>query len=581
MSSLRDDVLARTDIVDLVSKYVDIKKKGKNRMGLCPFHKEKSPSFTVAEDKQIYKCFGCGKGGNAFSFHMEIERIDFWDSLQMLAKNANIDVSSYSKDPEKQAIAKTEREKQKLMNKRVAWFFQQQFSGSKAQEYVKEKRKLSEETIKTFGLGYAPNSYDLMMTMLKDKGFSEQDIIDAGLAKAGKSGGSAYAFFRHRLTFPIHDHVGNTVGFWARALDEDQNPKYLNTTETAVYNKSQVLYGLDKAKEHLSSFEQLIIVEGYMDVVALHQYGLPIGLATCGTALTTQHTKLINRYTPNLLFAFDNDNAWFEATVRGLKVAYEQDLFPKILVFPSEYKDVDQRLNEREAPVSVEDGIEQRKKQLKELSVDGFAWVLDQNIERYDVMNPVERKKVIVNCFELISKIEDYAIMQLYFSQLSTSMEVHEEQLWKQFRQWLKKSTVRTRKFVPEDEEKRPESSSKISEKYLLGSLLWKDFAKKLGVEESMMEKYTDLYSGLAKHFPTTILAEVYAWELSPSTKERLIEAELFREAQVSDLDQSKVSAVVQTFLHQQAHKLQRVVMKSKTLGHEAKQELLSKIRGL
>ncbi len=581
MSSLRDDVLARTDIVDLVSKYVDIKKKGKNRMGLCPFHKEKSPSFTVAEDKQIFKCFGCGKGGNAFSFHMEIERVDFWDSLQMLAKDANVDISSYQKDPEKQAIAKSEREKQKLMNKRVAWFFQQQFAGSDAEKYVKEKRKLSQGTIEKFALGYAPNSYEHMMWMLKEKGFSEHDIIEAGLAKAGKSGWWAYAFFRHRLTFPIHDHIGNVVWFGARALDADQNPKYLNTTETAVYNKSQLLFGLDKAKEHLSAFDQLIIVEGYMDVVALHQYGLPIGLATCGTALTTQHCKLIHRYTPNLLFAFDNDNAWFEAAIRGLKVAYEQDLFPKIFVFPSEYKDVDEWLTNRTPEDSEKDPIELRKETLKSMSVDGFAWVLEQYRTRYDLQNPVERKKVIVQCFELISKIEDYAIMQLYFSQLATSIELHEEQLRKQFRQRLKKSTVRTKKFAPEGEEQRPESSSKLSEKYLLWSLLWKNFSSKLGANESVINPYVDVFSSLAKHFPTTILAEVYSWEVSPATKERLIEAELFREAQIADLDWTKVTAVVQKFLHQQAHKLQRVVMKSKSLSHEAKQELLSEIRAL
>ncbi len=577
MSSLRDDVLGRTDIVDLVSKYVDIKKAGKNRLGLCPFHKEKSPSFTVAEDKQIFKCFGCGKGWNAITFHMEIERIDFWDSLQMLAKDASIDISSYQKDPERNAAAKSEKEKQKLINKRTNWFFQQNLPWSKAEKYIKEKRWLSQETIETFALWYAPDSYNDLIALLKTKWFSDQDIIDAWLAKLWKSW-ETYSFFRNRLTFPIHDHIWNVVGFGARALDPDQNPKYLNTTETAVYNKSQILFGLDKAKNHLKSFDYLIIVEWYMDVIALYQYWLPIGIATCGTALTPQHTKLIHRHTEHLLFAFDNDDAWFEASIRWLKVAYEQDLFPKILQFPDEYKDVDEWL--WSWTIQINDS-EQWKEKLKESSIDGFARAIEKYLQKYDLQNPVERKKVIQLVFELLVKIDDYSILQMYFTQLTTAVWVHEEQLWKQFRQRVKKSSVRKNTYHDDAKEQRPDSSSKIEEKYLLGSLMYKDFALTLWCDEKIFKKYSSVLAQLATFFPRTILAEVYNQDLSWWTKEKLIEAEMFREVQVADLDKQKVTAVVHKFLHQQIYKLQRVVMKSKSLTHEHKQDLLTRIRSL
>lgn len=576
MSSLRDDVLDSTDIVDLVSKYVNIKKAGKNRLGLCPFHKEKSPSFTVAEDKQIFKCFGCGKGGNAITFHMEVERIDFWESLQMLAKDANIDISSYQKDPEKTAAASSAKEKQKLMNKRTQGFFEQHFAGSPAQTYVTDKRGLSPETIKTFGLWYAPDSYQDLTWLLKEHGFSFDDAIAAWLAKKW-SNGDAYAFFRHRLTFPIHDHIGNVVWFGARALDADQNPKYLNTTETALYNKSNLLYGLHSAKNNIKSFGLLIIVEWYMDVIALHQYGLPIGIATCGTALTTAHTKLISRHTDHLLFAFDNDNAGFEATIRGLKVAYEQNLYPKVLVFPDKYKDVDEWLTNG---WTWSDDADSWKEKLQTMSVEWFTRALDQYGARNDLQDPVQRKKVLQSIFELLSKIDDYAIMQMYFTKVAGHFAVNEEQLWKQFRQRVKKATVRNSTYREEKEE-RPDSSSKIQEKYLLWALVHQDFALKLGMDDTLYKKYASILSTLAWFFPTTILAEVFSKKLSWDTKERLIEAEMFRELQVADIEPEKVTGVVHTFLHQQIYKLQRVVMKSKNLSHEDKQKLLTEIRGL
>lgn len=342
MSVLREDVLNRIDIIDLISRYTSLKKVGKNWVGICPFHKEKTPSFTVAEDKQIFKCFGCGKGGNAITFHMEIEKIDFWDSLQLLAKEANIDISTYQHDPVASAQGTELREKIKRINKQTqAFFVHANTPNSVGYHYCTDERKLSQETMTMFGIGYAPDSHYDLIRHLNNHGRSGADVVAAGIGKQGSSG-DLYASFKHRVTFPIFDHIGNIVGFGARALSAEQTPKYLNTPETALYDKSSVLYGLYQAKNYLRDFPFLILVEGYMDVVALHQAGLPIGVAPCGTALTQPQLKLLKRHTDHIIFSFDNDSAGREATLRALKVAYSSDVFPRILAIPTQFKDVDE-----------------------------------------------------------------------------------------------------------------------------------------------------------------------------------------------------------------------------------------------
>ncbi len=514
---------------------------------------------------------------------MEIERIDFWDSMKILAKDAGLDINDYQKDPEKQKIKSSEREKIKLLNKRAQAFFRQNFPSSKAENYALEKRFLSQETIEKFWLWYAPDSYYDQVTFLKDKWFSSQDIIWAGLAKNWKSG-DAFAFFRHRLTFPIHDHIWNVVWFWGRALDADQNPKYLNTTETAVYEKSSILYWLDKAKSEIRTFDHLIVVEWYMDVIALSQYWLPIWIATCGTALTVQHTKLVSRHTQNLVFAFDQDWAGYEAAIRWLKVAYEQDLYPKILLFPKEYKDVDEWMS---ATVEKRNWFSDEEKEwywkwvLKEKTQDGFDWVLASLPNHHDVENPVERKKATQILFELISKIEDYAVMQMYFWRIVNFLWVNEQMLRKQFRQRLKTRRHRPTSFEQVEEEKKTWSSRLVDEKYLLWVLLQSDFLENNQVNEERYEAYKNILTVLAEYFPTTVLAEVVWWDISSETREKLDEAELFWNQELSHISWEKITDALISFVHKQIYKLQRVVLKSKKLWTQEKQELLDLMRSL
>lgn len=575
--SLRDDVLDKTDIVDLVSKYVQLKKAWKNRIGLCPFHKEKTPSFTVAEDKQIFKCFGCGKWGNAITFHMEIEKTDFIDTLKALAHDAHIDMASYDYNREEISKKQWEREKYKLLNKRVQGFFEDHFPGSRAEEYSLEKRKLTKETIKTFGIGYAPDSHYDLLSALKKKWFNSDDLITAGVARKGNSG-DVYAFFRNRLTFPIHDHIGNVVGFGARALAEGQNPKYLNTTETPLYDKSKILFWLNHAKNKLRDREILIVVEWYMDVIALYQYGLPIGIATCGTALTAQHTKLIKRHTENIIFAFDNDEAGFQAAIRGLKVAYVQDLFPKILQFPPEYKDVDERLTKNpELRTKHLTDLASTKKYLQENSIDGFTYILRTLQSRYDILNPVERKKTLNTCFELIAKIEDYSVLTLYIDQLARLLNTDTRWLFHQFKGFLKQQRVGN--FQKYEEEKEEE---KLQKKHLLAGLWYEDFLWTIPDSATKdLQKHKDIIEKLSSYFPQSLITKLLKQELSDEEQQKFLEAQLRRESKIGNLTNDKKYIEIIRFLQKQLHKLEKIALKSTKISSAEKQEIMEEVRGL
>lgn len=263
----------------------------------------------VSPSKQIFKCFGCGKGGNVITFVQEIERIDFRDTVKELAKQANIDISKYQNEKFNNQAYADEKEKIKRVHKLAQQFFVDELKNSViATTYLREERKLDQETIDTFGIGYAPDSHYALLQYLKGKGFTDTDLIQASLAKKGQTG-EAYGFFKHRITFPIYDLMNNVIGFSARIINPNDKPKYLNSAEHKAFEKSKLLYGLNIVKQHIKEYNAIIIVEGQMDVIALHRLGLPIGVATCGTALTSDHLKLIKRYTENVYLLFDNDPA--------------------------------------------------------------------------------------------------------------------------------------------------------------------------------------------------------------------------------------------------------------------------------
>jgi DNA primase len=317
-----DDVISRVrdsvDIVDIVSGYVSLKKTGKNYVGLCPFHAEKTPSFTVNTDKQIFHCFGCGVGGDVFKFLESQEGLNFPEALRQLAGKAGITL------PESRPRAgekKSDDERKALLAiiAEAADFFRKELegpAGSEARAYLK-KRGLSDSVVKDFSLGWAKSEWDALLRQLKQKGHPAGLMEKAGLIVKRSEGEGHYDRFRGRIIFPIRDLAGNVIAFGGRVMD-DSLPKYLNSPETPLYSKSHVLYCLDRAKEQGRKLGYFIIVEGYLDAIACHQFGVQNAVATLGTALTEGHLRQMRRFAQKLVLIFDPDPAGVKATLRGL-----------------------------------------------------------------------------------------------------------------------------------------------------------------------------------------------------------------------------------------------------------------------
>lgn len=321
------------DIVDVISDKVNLKRSGRNYMGLCPFHNEKSPSFSVSSDKQIYKCFGCGEAGNVITFVMKTRNLSFIDSVRVLAERIHMDIDVYNqnaKDNNNEHLFK--------LNVEAARFFLNSLQYNKTAKDYFLNRGITEKTMRNFGLGYALNDWQGLLKFLTKKGYSELDLINAGLVIKSENG-RFYDRFRNRVIFPVFDYKGKVIGFGGRVLD-DSKPKYLNSPETELFKKGINLYGLNFAVKYNTS-RTFIIVEGYMDCITLHQYGINNAVASLGTALTVYQAKLLKRYSDNIIISYDADAAGQNATVRGLKILKETGLNVKVLKVP-EGKDPDE-----------------------------------------------------------------------------------------------------------------------------------------------------------------------------------------------------------------------------------------------
>lgn len=317
-----EEIKRRIDIVDLISSYLTLKKAGANYRALCPFHKEKTPSLMVSPEKQIWHCFGCGEGGDVFSFVMKMENLEFREALEMLAERSGVKLKKYQ--PKPQEVAQVNRKTRLFaVNLLAAQVFHKILiahpAGKSALQYLK-KRKLTDQTIKEFMIGYAPSSKVLHPFLVK-KGFIDSEIQAAG---------SPDRFFR-RIIFPITDVVGNVLGFTGRVLGPNQEPKYLNTPETIIFHKGRILYNLTRARGEIKLQKATVVVEGQMDVIASHQAGVKNVVASSGTALTPDHLQILYRYTPNIIFAFDADSAGLASAKKAYEMAIAEGFNVKMV----------------------------------------------------------------------------------------------------------------------------------------------------------------------------------------------------------------------------------------------------------
>jgi len=332
--STAERVKQQADIVRVVSEYVRLKKTGKDFSGLCPFHQEKTPSFTVSPIKQIFYCFGCGKGGDIFNFVMEMERCEFPDALRLVAEKCGISIPKPKPSSPAERTQSSVRTTLVEMHREAQTFFVKQLQGTAegklARAYL-EDRGLDKATIERFGIGYAPSGGDVLLRHLKGK-YAEKLLAESGLVSRGE-GGRFFDRFRRRITFPIANDSGKIVAFGCRALGEDQ-PKYLNSPETPIYSKSNVLYHLDRAKEALRRSDFAVLVEGYMDAIAVARAGISNVVASCGTSLAEPQIKLLGRFTKRVIVNYDPDTAGQAATERSIAILLEQDFEVRVLALP-------------------------------------------------------------------------------------------------------------------------------------------------------------------------------------------------------------------------------------------------------
>ncbi len=330
-----DEVRNAIDIVDLIGRSVALKKRGKNYVGLCPFHNEKTPSFNVSADRQMYHCFGCGVGGNVFTFVMETEKISFPEAVRSLAEKAGITLPQAT--GEEEAIASEQEQLYEICREAGLYYHQCLAEGAEgkfALEYLRG-RGMTDETIRTFGLGYAPKAWDALVKHASDKSIPEDLLVKAGLARR-REDGSLFDYFRGRAMFPIFSATGRVVGFGARKLFEDDAlGKYINSPETPIYSKSRILYGLSQSKDAIRENDRVILVEGYLDLLSVYQAGLRNVVASSGTALTGDQIRLVSRYTRNITMVYDADSAGAKASLRGVDLLLENDLDVRIAALPA------------------------------------------------------------------------------------------------------------------------------------------------------------------------------------------------------------------------------------------------------
>jgi DNA primase len=433
-----DQIRDRLDIVDLVSDYLQLKQSGDNFKAICPFHKEKTPSFNVSRSKQIFHCFGCGKGGDVFRFLMFNEGISFGEAARVLADRAGVTIpKSYSREGKHEAL----REKLQALNSFAADYYAANLlkkkSGGVCRTYLKS-REIDSETAKRFGLGYATDSWDDFYNTAQQHGFTAELLTASGLVRQRPQGDGCYDIFRNRLMFPIHDHVGVIIGFGGRTLGDD-DAKYINSPETASYRKGYTLYGLHLAKQALRDQNRAIVVEGYFDLVRVAQAGVENVVATLGTALTEPQAALLKRYASNVTLVYDSDEAGVKAATRGLQVLVAKDLASNVALLPGS-KDPDDFVREN--------GAEAFKEQL--LAAPGFLDFVTKDA-RDPSLDVNERIEIAQNAFDIIRNVRNELRKSEYLRVLADKLRIDEQSVRKAFQNGRRRSATATDKATVVD----------------------------------------------------------------------------------------------------------------------------------
>ncbi len=424
-----DELIARNPIEDVVGQYVSLKRSGSNLFGLCPFHGEKTASFSVAPEKGIYYCFGCHKGGGAINFMMELEGLSYPDAVRALAQRVGMEV------PEDEQYQSRYRQQERLwaLMKEAARFFHTQLyseQGAQCLQYA-QNRGLNKSIITRFGIGYAPDSWNLLVDAMKKKGYTEQELRDADLV--GEKNGRIYDRFRNRLMFPIIDVRGNVIGFGGRVLD-DSKPKYLNTSETLIFNKRKNLFGLNLAKKTKQGY--IILVEGNLDVVTLHQYGFDNAVASLGTSLTEEHASLLSRYTEQVVLTYDADEAGQRAAKRAIPMLEKAGIQVKVLNM-ADAKDPDEFLHKYGAD---------KFRMLLEGCSDRVEYQLNVIRGKYNIQEDAQKIQYVQEAAELLSTLDSSVQREVYGSRVAESAGINAETMKLEVSKAFKRRLARQKK---------------------------------------------------------------------------------------------------------------------------------------
>ena len=467
---LIEEIRSSNDIVDVISKYVTLKRSGRNFFGLCPFHKEKSPSFAVSPDKQIFHCFGCGAGGNVIHFISKIEGLDFKDTLELLANRVNIELPTLDNLEDD----KTARLKSKVyeINKIAAEFYHENLykpASKTAQEYIK-KRKLDNRTLKAFLIGYAGNFNELYL-LLKQKGYTEEEMLASSLVKRTENGGYMDSF-RKRLMFPIQDVRERVIAFGGRVLD-DSKPKYINSPENIVYSKGRNLFGLNAAKKH--DTRKIIIVEGYMDAISLYQRGITNVVASLGTAMTEAQGRLLRRYSEQVILGYDADGAGQAAILRGMEIL--QNLGCDIRVLQIEgAKDPDEYV--------LKYGPERFQKCVDN-AISLVEFKVKVLLKELNIENTNDKIKFLNEIAKILAKVTNQMEREIYVDKIAKEYKISKEAIYAEVNKLMYKDNQGSKKLekrvvtmVPKEEKENSVSEAVLKRENLVIYLLINEYSK-------------------------------------------------------------------------------------------------------
>ena len=436
--SFLDELTARSDIVDVVGSYVQLTRRGANLFGLCPFHSEKTGSFSVSPDKQIYYCFGCKKGGGVVNFIMEEENLSFPDAVRFLAKRAGMEV------PEEEGDREQGRRRQRLLelNRDAARFYHQLLQrpeGAAVRAYL-DRRQIKWSTAVRFGMGASADAWDVLLTAMTQKGYTKAELLEAGLVVQNRNGG-LYDKFRNRLMLPVIDTRGDVVAFGSRVLDQSE-PKYMNSSETPVYSKRRVLYGLNLAKK--TKRPNIILCEGNLDIVTLHQAGFDNAVASMGTALTVEQTRLLSRFTKELVLCYDNDNAGKVATERALQILNNSEFSVKVLQLPRRL--VDGAYVKQDADDFIKSQGPDAFERLLSGSENGTEFRMAQTAGKYDLGSDEDRVAYCEEISDLLSSLPNAVEREIYTARAAETARISPEAMKLEVQRAFKRRVAREKR---------------------------------------------------------------------------------------------------------------------------------------